>query len=271
MIISKVSISNFREIVHPIEIDFLSGSSNKPCSLIIAGDNGTGKSSIVDAIEFALRGNVGHKCPLLSYAVDDNARVIVHFSDGSKLPRVVNLISGEGYESDTKPHDKFSIASFVLRRSDILKFIQTPDAERQILFRDYFRGAIRRQIVDVTEVQQTTIDEMEQLLERKWKAKRTCAARIAELMGVPSDTVPSDIQQFEEFVSLKIYGGMTGTQRQEARKQGRRLLPRDIHQAIKQYRQISKEATDLKRQVKKANRVYSRVDTSELQKILRSR
>jgi recombinational DNA repair ATPase RecF len=268
MAISKISIANFRGIAHPIDVDFFSGSSNKPCSLILAGDNGTGKSSVIDAIEFALRGSVGNKYPLLSFAVNDNARVIVHLTNGSKVIRVVNRISEKGYETDRRPHENFNIASFVLRRSDILTFNQTPDAKRQVVFFTFFKGTLKHKFLETTDAEQRSIDQMEQSLEGKWKQRRVLAEQIAKLIGVLPESIPININQFEEFVTLNVYKGISSEQRQQARKQGRKLLPRDIHKAITHYRQISNEASDLKKSIKKIQKKSQIIDTSELQKIL---
>jgi len=80
MKIKKIVVSNFRGISQPVELDFLSGAGNTPGSLILAGDNGTGKSSIVDAIEFALQGRVGRqKIPLYSFASEEDTKVSVSF------------------------------------------------------------------------------------------------------------------------------------------------------------------------------------------------
>ena len=57
MKLKKVIIHSFRGIPDKLEITFPE-KGGKTSSLIILGDNGIGKSSIVDAIEFCLQGHV---------------------------------------------------------------------------------------------------------------------------------------------------------------------------------------------------------------------
>ena len=52
----KLRVHGFRGILNDVEIDF----SDKCRSLILIGDNGTGKSSFVDAIEWLLTGRIEH-------------------------------------------------------------------------------------------------------------------------------------------------------------------------------------------------------------------
>lgn len=52
----KLRVHGFRGILNDVEIDF----SDKNRSLILIGDNGTGKSSFVDAVEWVLTGRIEH-------------------------------------------------------------------------------------------------------------------------------------------------------------------------------------------------------------------
>ena len=55
MKIAKIDIESFRGIPGHCSLDFRD-KSGKACSAIIYGGNGSGKSSIVDAIEYNLQG-----------------------------------------------------------------------------------------------------------------------------------------------------------------------------------------------------------------------
>lgn len=57
MRIKQLDVSSFRGIPNKLSISFPI-NNNRPISLIILGDNGVGKSSIVDAIEFCLQGHI---------------------------------------------------------------------------------------------------------------------------------------------------------------------------------------------------------------------
>ena len=56
--IEKITISGFRGILHPIELDFTKG--DKVRSMLVYGRNGTGKSSITDAFEWFHTESVAH-------------------------------------------------------------------------------------------------------------------------------------------------------------------------------------------------------------------
>jgi ABC-type cobalamin/Fe3+-siderophores transport system ATPase subunit len=55
--VKEITISGFRGILQPLDIDFTKG---EPQSMIIYGKNGTGKSSITDACEWFHREEIGH-------------------------------------------------------------------------------------------------------------------------------------------------------------------------------------------------------------------
>lgn len=268
MAISRITVSNFRGIVNPLEIDFLSGTNSRPASLIISGDNGTGKSSIVDAVEFALQGKVGkQKLPLHSFSVEKDARVDVLFSDGTSITREINIAGNRRIINNLNPHNKYAVASFVLRRSDILKFIEAPESQRQIIFLQYFKGSIKH-VQGTSDLQQAEIDSLEQRLEEKLKVKRSAILEIAEYVGIPLDSIPIDTQAFEKFVTREVYKGISHQERQKAMRQGRKLLPRPIHKALKLYRETTQEISYIKKEIKKIGNSLQYTDTSELQTIL---
>ena len=131
--IKKININAFRGIPDlELEID---GKS-----LLLRGENGTGKSSIVEAIEFFFTGKVSHlegvrglslrrHGPHVNFRPDD-VNIEITFDPGSiSLSRTFNL-------SPSPPElleDYFQITqkgTFILRRSQILEFIMSQPAER---------------------------------------------------------------------------------------------------------------------------------------------
>lgn len=109
-------------------------------SLLIKGDNGTGKSSIVEAFEFFFTGSLSRlegtrgislarHCPHVTYQASD-VRVSIAFDPG-------NVSLSRTMEAQPSPPSQLSkylgsaqTGTFILRRSQILEFILTKPAER---------------------------------------------------------------------------------------------------------------------------------------------
>ena len=58
--IKTLHISCFRGIPADLEISFTTANGSA-ASILLLGDNGTGKSSVADALEFCLRGKVSRR------------------------------------------------------------------------------------------------------------------------------------------------------------------------------------------------------------------
>ena len=131
--IKKIAIHGFRGIPD-LELP-LDGKS-----LLLRGENGTGKSSIVDAIEFFFTGKVAHlegvrglslrrHGPHVNFKLDD-VNVEITFNPG-------NITLNRNFASVPTPPDQFNEyfqitqkGTFILRRSQILEFIMSQPAER---------------------------------------------------------------------------------------------------------------------------------------------
>jgi DNA repair exonuclease SbcCD ATPase subunit len=59
-VIKTLIITCFRGIPQDLEISFI-GSNRSLSSVLLLGENGTGKSSVADALEFCLRGKVSRR------------------------------------------------------------------------------------------------------------------------------------------------------------------------------------------------------------------
>lgn len=131
--IKKVHIRAFRGIPE-LELE-LNGKS-----LLLQGENGTGKSSIVEAIEFFFTGEVSRlegikglslrrHGPHVNFTHDD-VNVEITFDPG-------NVSLNRDFSSTPSPLDQFNDyfqitqkGTFILRRSQILEFIMSQPAER---------------------------------------------------------------------------------------------------------------------------------------------
>ena len=138
--IRSINIENLRGIRFNTNIDL----DNK--SLIIFGENGKGKSSIVDGIEYAITGDIKHissSCREVSlkkhaphiYADFQDIKVQVEFNDGSILSNHKNLRSLENIGIRIRNSKLGNIN--ILRRSQLLDAISAQPKERYDLLKQF--------------------------------------------------------------------------------------------------------------------------------------
>lgn len=127
--IENVSIRNFRGITDEVVVSFKPRLADPAHSLLLLGDNGSGKSSIVDAIELGLQARIDRHKSLsasrvpsaLSFSRPERAAVKISLSDGTTQRRDVTTVDGRAHLADSRANPNFSFAAFVLRRADILR------------------------------------------------------------------------------------------------------------------------------------------------------
>lgn len=147
--VASVDIRAFRGVPGRLRFD-LRVPSGESASVVLLGDNGSGKSSLADALEFCLRASLLRridparpvKRQAQSLVVKAPPYVEVTLDDGTRVARGG---PGKGRFSDgvvrlgNEPHEAFALAPFVLRRADIQSFWALPAKERMLAFFDYFR------------------------------------------------------------------------------------------------------------------------------------
>jgi energy-coupling factor transporter ATP-binding protein EcfA2 len=147
--VASVSISNFRGISAQLSLSFAKNANARGKSALIYGENGSGKSSVVDALEFATRGVVSRR----TVGGKKEKRELRHLMGPAKGPRVdITFDDGTIYSRGPGPvvagGSKLSGRSFVpgfqfcplvIRRRDIDGFWTLPESARQSLFFDYLR------------------------------------------------------------------------------------------------------------------------------------
>jgi hypothetical protein len=156
---------------------------------LIYGENGSGKSSICDAIDFGLRGAISRRLTdgrkerreLQNLAVSGNPTVDITMTEGKKYRR--------GYAEPPwdpnkllKPLDRdspvpgFDLAPTVLRRRLVEAFWEIPASARLDLFWDYLKAP---------GVEWRTSDDLVMLAEHKKKVREVERARRALLKIIP--------------------------------------------------------------------------------------
>ena len=249
MRIKQVSINSFRGIPKNILINFPI-RNDKPTSLIILGDNGVGKSSIVDAIEFGLQGhisqvrifNVSTMPSIKSFTSNKLPEIKIILENDELIHRKV-ILDEQGILTNLKgPHKYFNVSPFVLRRHDILRFINSSVAERILVFSNYLRDGEQNWY-------EHPIDELNRLQEERLKQKDkrdNLRKMLAKELKVDIEEIPFTRKEINELVKTKIYRGVS---KKKFEAQGFKikinekavLLSEDVIKAIESYRQLKNE------------------------------
>jgi len=206
MTVRELRIEHLSGIVEELGISFGSGGTRGPMSLLLFGDNGTGKSSIVDGLEFALQARVRRVAQpkhvyeaLRSHASEMPPRAAVVLESTEELERGFDLEATPLEIVPEGPHPDFSLVPIALRRDDLTRFWETPERQRQVLFRGFFeqpgRGGWMRLGTDEEEV-----------LRRQREERKGERARHLETLAEPLGLLPKQIPlgsliDFDRFVT----------------------------------------------------------------------
>jgi energy-coupling factor transporter ATP-binding protein EcfA2 len=168
--VTRIELSSFRGAPLELSMDFL--IADKAVSAIVFGDNGVGKSTLVDSIEFALQGRIGRSInfdgPLspsaASFAVDTAPTTCVTLDDGTTVARSLELHGNGKLRAVGQPaRPGFRLAPIALKRQDILRFLDTDALARGHVFFDYFPTKAEEMAVRPEELLQLLDDEAYEL------------------------------------------------------------------------------------------------------------
>jgi AAA15 family ATPase/GTPase len=263
MKIKSIEIDGFRGIPKRLKLNFQPERSSTPLSVILYGDNGTGKSSIIDAIEFALQSRVGRaksinesgSVSLLSLSSEnDCCMVIAELSDGSFIERHINTYEDELYLSNYLPHPLFSVSPFVLRRTDVLRLQDTPEIQRQLVFFDFFK----KPKDDWFESPMLMIDKLVKERANLKDQKHDIRENIADLLHWSVDEVPQGRGEILEFIKRQFYRGMSQKEWKQAIKSGRVCaIPAETEELINRFVQTTEKISSLNGQIKEFKKFKS--------------
>jgi hypothetical protein len=254
MRLKKVDISAFRGIAGKLSLNFPL-KNGRPSSMIILGDNGSGKSSIVDGIEFCLQSHISQASldalnipSVMSYANFSAPQVRVTLENGEFIER--NVIPDEDtlLVNVKEIHPLFAISPLVLRRHDILRFIDAPDAEKTIVFSNYLRES------SANGWEEYPKDRVARLKEERVKIKQKrdeLRSLLAQELKVPVTEIPYDNREFHEFTTSKMLGGIS---KENLEERGFRVrvnqkvlsLASETLSAIEDYREIKAKIHEFK-------------------------
>jgi hypothetical protein len=227
-LLRRLTIDGFRGMPGRLSIDFSHPTTGQATSAIIMGDNGTGKSTLIDAIELALQGTYRRSKHFRSTTLPsifnlngpaELSMIEVVLSDNSIFNTSISLDHDGGMTVTQGCPPLFQLAPIALRRKDILEFLETPDEHRQVFFFDFFRKHASIPVVPDTEGMRSL---KERLLELR-KERRSILSAIALHAGISDDPLPQTPEEITEFVRQHIYRGFTKNQRDSMRYRGRKL------------------------------------------------
>jgi hypothetical protein len=230
--ISSIEIENFRGIPKKLKLDFWNKSFENPCSFIIFGDNGTGKSSIIDGIELGLQARIDRnkslkselKASPVSLKNYDTAKISVNFQDKTSIEREINIIDEDDNYifklNNQAIVPSYGIAPFVLRRSDILKFIQTPSHQKQVLFFSYIKS-IQEDNWSTDKDEESNAKDYEKLQLKN--QRREFVEKLANELKIPIEDIALDVSSFNTLILEKIYNGISKPERIKITRKGYEL------------------------------------------------
>ena len=270
--VERLRIQSFRGISDELLLDLREANGNKSLSLILSGDNGSGKSSIVDAIEFCLQGRIGRKHKAISHAVSQlgnkECKVEIYFSDSSSQERkIIKRLNGE-CESTKDSAQGFEISPTVLRRHYILQFWETPEHEREVLFYDFLK---LKQEIEINESQSERIEKLEQERIGIKENRRSLLNNLAKWMKVEIEQIPVDPKLFEEYVLEKVYHGESKKKQKTVQRKNQyqnrgyaKLKPVDRLQdsIVSQVRKLNKKILELQKNIRDIRKETKSISTT---------
>jgi energy-coupling factor transporter ATP-binding protein EcfA2 len=251
MKIKSISIENFRGVKSQNTLLF--EKNEKPLSVLIYGDNGTGKSSIVDAIEFALQGRIQNTrnfkseySPEINFLGSSvNSIVKVIFENNDTLSREMRY---EDYMLINKtPHEKFNISPFVLRRKDITTFWATPSKKRLTNFLQFFP---KKEDITLTERLSSEILELENKRDKLKRDRDKIRETLADKINISINKIPFDNKPFDRFIKNFFFEGLSKSHFKN-KKIPKHKVYEEINSDLVEYRNIYSKIKEINKEIKK--------------------
>ncbi|MFZ7134708.1 MAG: AAA family ATPase [Eubacteriales bacterium] len=241
--IEIIEIESFRGIPNTLSLN-LDGES-----AILLGSNGSGKSSIIDGIEFCLQAKIQHSADLDAVDMPEvlnkigntkKSRIEIKLKDNKVVRRAVEFNNGS-YVFDKYPDNRFAYAPFVLRRDDILRFWSTSDVQRQLLFFQYFSYKDKQPLTDDWKQK---LKHLESLRLKRKRTRNDLRTKLANIAGTEATEVPIQKNKLHEFSTKYVYFDLSKKQRAHAKWKGIKIrINQKVKIALNEYRK-SFEAID---------------------------
>ena len=215
MKIQKIEIDAFRGIPDKRTINF-SDKNGECCSAIIYGGNGSGKSSIVDAIEYNLQSRIERSTSIRNpkrpfpinfyHARFKDPSSIITFEDNSEHIRTIQ-VSYDKYKEKVKfqrspvePHPDFCNVPLVLRRNDIISYNNISEAERQKLIYQFVYQASDKSLLENDPI---VLDIKDEIIALKTQ-RRESINKLYKLTKITEEELTKNLQNLELFIKTRI-------------------------------------------------------------------
>lgn len=214
MKIAKLHIESFRGIPNKCDLDFCD-KQGKAKSIIIYGGNGSGKSSIVDAIEYNLQGRIERSLDIrnskrpsaLNLLPDEyvNAYTKIEFDDSTINERTINVERDEDnnrliiYSSSEDFHRDFKEVPIALRRNEIISYNDQDEKLRQYFIATFIYSDFVEEIVSKNSEYKKITDKIKTANEEY----RTILNRLSKLIDYSIDDIRNNNEGAENFIRRK--------------------------------------------------------------------
>jgi hypothetical protein len=245
--IDKLDLSGFRAVPGSISLS-LANNASKDVSLVLSGDNGVGKSSLVSAIEFACQARIGRVAPLRTRNAvrpvhlergAGQASVVVRLSDGRVIERSIDLSEdGRSVLPNSIIIPEFRLVPMSLQRAEIVTFLGLPPSERGKLFVEHFD--IGRRASGPSPAVETLREDQVRLKAQR----RAIFDDLVQRAGARPRQGPLN-QQFAKLISLVFLDGLTASE-WKARGDD---IPHEARSLISHFERISAGLAGLKRDI----------------------
>ena len=265
----SIELRGFRGAPKDLQMDFT--MRNSAVSAVVFGENGVGKSTIVDAIEFALQGRIGRSSyfdsPLLpsvrNLSESTTVRVEAKLSDNTSVERSVITVSDRIEVRPATVRAGFRLAPVSIKRSDILRFLDTEALERGSTFLDYFPADAEQLAIRPDEEVHRLQAEMADLRIRR----STLANELSQL--IPADeSVLSNRDKFQAAIKTHIMKGQSKSTFEA--EGGWDNVPAQTRDVIGKLREVFQSLTVTKRRMDQTTEIFNPIAHPEQLRILRA-
>jgi energy-coupling factor transporter ATP-binding protein EcfA2 len=255
VMIKAIEIEAFRGISLKKEICF-SNDEKQTCCTLLVGDNGSGKSSIIDAIEFVTQGriqntqslNAKSKVEVFNKFTNKKPSINIKLNDCTEFKRVIDIDDEGKPNADQSVLSQFRMAPYIFRRNNILQFWTTEETKRQVLFFNYkLQNNDPNKNVNV--LGDSFVQRIKELAEERLAEKqkrREARGVIAQIKKIDAENIPLAKNDFYSWIRENLFRGMSLGDIDKARRKGIRIqIQPKIENAVRQIVLTSKKIQEI--------------------------